>query len=185
MMIVAADLLAERTVLRNTDDTTNEFQNWFEQYQLTRTDGKWLFDRRDPLIDRNWTVSTKGKEQAWKWAITSKYLDQKLVTIDAWTNLWGHWTNYDNGYSETTTICSALVSRTGAISLVTALQTASVLDPYALPSANRQDIFSIDKLSVRGWILDDNVCAKLDELDTWATKLTYPGPMLRRKSLLN
>lgn len=177
MMIVAADLLVERPVRRNEDETANEFQQWFESYQSTRKDGKWLFDRRDPLIDKKWSTAASGESQFWKWSISPKYLDQKLVTVDACTNLWGDWTNYDNGYKETTTIRSALVSRAGAMSLVSALQTSSQLDPYALPSAARQGSLSTDEFSLRGWILDDNVCSHIDEFDPWATNLKYPGPV--------
>lgn len=177
MMIVAAGLLVERPVLRNSDEESNEFQQWFEGYQLSRTDKKWMFDRRDPLTDKKWFAPKNDERQSWRWAITSEYLHHKLVSDDCCFTLWGDWTNYDNGFSESTIIRSALVSRTGAMSLAAALQTSSELDPYALPSACRQDELLLSELSLRGWVVDENIGTGLDEFDPWAINLSYPGPM--------
>ena len=49
-MLVAADLLDERPVRHHADEPVNEFQDWLSSYLLTRADGKWLADRRDPRL---------------------------------------------------------------------------------------------------------------------------------------
>ncbi|QGS61885.1 hypothetical protein [Shewanella algae] len=177
MMIVAADLLAQRSVLRNIHEETDEFQQWLEKYQLTREDGYWLFDRRDPHIQKKWSAPEGENRQDWKWGITAEYLDGKLNADDGGLNLWGHYTNYSNSYSEETNIRSALVSRTGAEALVAALQTSADLEPYALPRAKGDDYLQMGELTLKGWVFDDDVGARLDEYDPWSMNLAYPGPM--------
>ncbi|WP_208856741.1 hypothetical protein [Pseudoalteromonas rubra] len=176
MMFVAAELLNELPVLRESDSETNEFEQWFERYQLTRTDGKWLFDRRDTFLEKSWLPPENNGDKIWRWAINSDYLKQKLGTVDSWINLWGHWVNYASGFRETTTIRSALVSRTGAISLAAALQTSPELVPYALPSSGMRGGQLMGELSLQGWVIDESVSARLDEYDLWANNLMYPGP---------
>ncbi|QYJ75319.1 hypothetical protein [Shewanella sp. FJAT-52076] len=177
MMIVAADLLAQRSVLRNIHEEADEFQQWLEKYQLTRKDGYWLFDRRDPPIQKNWSAPEGKNRQDWKWGITAEYLDGKLNADDGGLNLWGHYTKYSDSYSEVTKIRSALVSRSGAGALVVALQTSAELEQYALPSANGDDCLQMGELTLKGWVFDDDVYARLDEYDPWSTNLAYPGPM--------
>lgn len=177
MMIVAADLLAQRPVLRNVDEETNEFQQWLEKYQLTREDGYWLFDRRDPHIHKNWSAPEGDNRKDWQWCITAEYLDEKLASDDGRLNLWGKCTYYSNSYSEVTNIRSALVSRTGARALAAALQASKEIKPYALPSTSGNDHLQMGELTLKGWAFDDEVCARLDENDPWSLNLAYPGPM--------
>ncbi|WP_219012643.1 hypothetical protein [Shewanella algae] len=177
MMIVAADLLAQRSVLRNIHEEADEFQQWLEKYQLTREDGYWLFDRRGPHIQKKWSAPEGENRQDWKWGITAEDLDGKLTADDGGLNLWGHYTNHSNGYSEETNIHSALVSRTGAEALIAALQTSAELEPYALPRAEGGDYLQMGELTLKGWVFNDDVCARLDEYDPWSTNLAYPGPM--------
>ncbi|WP_210215156.1 hypothetical protein, partial [Mesorhizobium sp. M4B.F.Ca.ET.089.01.1.1] len=49
-MIVAGQLLDTAPTYRSPDTTEDDFSEWFRSYHdLSRTDGYWLADRRDPI----------------------------------------------------------------------------------------------------------------------------------------
>jgi hypothetical protein len=132
MMLVAAALLRERPVRRRAEEPLDEFRKWLPWYLPIRADGRWLADRRDPrlVVDRP-PPEGYGHKQ-WRWSVTADYLDQKLVTDDGMTVLWGHWNSGENEHDETVSVRSALVSRAGVEALVAALQTAPELGRFAL-----------------------------------------------------
>jgi hypothetical protein len=177
MMIVAARLLNKRSVRKRIDDSKDEFQDWIERYLLTRTDGHWLADRRDPRLVAE-PPPTKGyADRTWCWSVTAEYLDHQLLTDDGLRVLWGYWSSGDRNDSETVSIRSALVSRDGADALLAALQTAPNTDRFLLPDADRDEVLEAGHLRLFGWVVGESEAARLDEDDPWATKLRYPGPI--------
>lgn len=50
MMLVAARLLESHAVGKSDEEPRNDFQQWLERQLLTRADGRWLADRRDPHL---------------------------------------------------------------------------------------------------------------------------------------
>lgn len=174
MMIVAARLLRERPVLRNTEDSVDDFRDWMSRYVMTRTDGKWLADRRDPcFID---TPSRREYRDAnWRWTVAASDLDAKLATDDGMTVLWGDWTVGDSDHRESVTVRSALASRTGVSSLIASAQNAAELGRVFLPRAGDESI-DTGPLKLRGWVSDVEIHARLDEADPWSRGLRFPGP---------
>ncbi|WP_205525541.1 NACHT domain-containing protein [Pyxidicoccus trucidator] len=176
MMLVAAALLSERPVRRRAEDSLDDFREWLSHYLLARPDGRWLADRRDPRLVADPPAPTGYGDTQWPWSVTADYLDQKLVTDDDMTVLWGYWTGGERKHTETVFIRSALVSRAGVEALVAALQTAPELGRLALPYAGEEDGLESGPLKLKGWVSDKDALTRLDRGDPWATGLSYPGP---------
>jgi hypothetical protein len=184
MMLVAAALLKERPVRRRDEEAIDDFREWLTDHLLTRTDEKWLADRRDPRLVVEPPPPESYGDKLWCWNVTAQYLDEKLVTDDGLIVFWGHWSSGDRDQNETVYVRSALVSRRGAEALVAALQTAPTLGRFSLPSdageegeegEEREDLV-VGALKLRGWVSNKNIPARLDEGDPWAEGLDYPGP---------
>lgn len=176
LMLVAAELLKERPVRRRAEDAQNEFEEWLTEHLLTRDDGTWLADRRDPRLIAEPSSATGVDDKNWCWSVTAKYIDQMLSTDDGATVFWGHWDGGDTYHRETVSIRSALVSRAGAEALVAALQSAPDLNRFVLPSAEEEEPLQCGHLRLEGWVMNDRISARLDEGDPWAAKVYYPGP---------
>ena len=56
MMIIAGRLLASVPLHRNPDWPEDDFYKWLADHGVTRTDGNWLADRRDPVSSRTTRV---------------------------------------------------------------------------------------------------------------------------------
>ncbi|MGB5830952.1 MAG: hypothetical protein WBG92_03055, partial [Thiohalocapsa sp.] len=176
MMLVAADLLEDRSVRRQADKPINEFRDWLSPYLLTRADGKWLADRRDPRLIADPPEPKGYDDKLWRWSVSADDLDQKLRTDDDFVVLWGYWTGGERDARETVSVRSALVCRAGAEALMATLQTAADLDRFGLPYAGAIEGLEIGPLKVVGWVTDESTSARLDEHDPWSEGLRYPGP---------
>jgi hypothetical protein len=177
MMLVAADLLKERPVRRHEDEAIDDFRDWLSDHLLTRTDGKWLADRRDPRLVAEPPPPHGYGDKLWCWSVTREYLDEKLVSDDDLIVLWGDWSSGETDSNETVSVRSALVSRIGAEALVAALQTAPELGRFGLPSAGDGEDLEAGALKLSGWVTDEHVSARLDKGDPWAEDVYYPGPV--------
>lgn len=49
MMVVAGELLATMPPIQDPDYPTDHFTDWMAYHGLSRVDGNWLVDRRDPV----------------------------------------------------------------------------------------------------------------------------------------
>lgn len=176
MMLVAATLLKEQPVRRQADESIDEFRDWLSSYLLTRVDGQWLADRRDPQLVKEPSSPEGYDDKLWCWSVTADYLDQMLVTEDNMTVLEGYWSGGENSYYETVSVRSALASRIGAEALVAALQTAPELGHFTLPKARFSEDMEAGILKLKAWVTDESDPARLDEGDPWAKSLHFPGP---------
>jgi hypothetical protein len=203
-MVIASELVEEKTARRYKNHSTNEFEDWLSRFMLLRGDGRWVADRRAPRL----LPPGEPRGNNWRWSVTADYLDQQLTTDDAHHVLFGEWANGETDAHETVSIRSALVSTLGASSLLAALQTAEKFDRIALPYASDRagvqgesesnapvdkavdvegtgdiDADEEDKedvnagaLKLTGWLTDQSGEARLDEYDPWAEGMRFPGP---------
>jgi len=176
MMMVAAALLKERPVRRRAGDATDESHEWLSDYLLTRSDGQWLADRRDPRLVAEPPPPESYGDRLWRWGVTAAYLDQKIVSDDRVIVFWGYWQGGERDHEETVSVRSALVSRTGAEALVAALQTAPELGRFDLPSAGEEEDLEAGSLKLIGWVKHEHVYARCDKGDPWAVGLHFPAP---------
>lgn len=176
MMIVAARLLRTHPVGKNEDGPQNDFEEWLDGRLLTRDDGRWVADRRDPHLAAVPPKPQSYGDKTWCWSVTAEYLDRQLLTDDGLQVLWGHWSSGHGDDEETVSVRSALVGRAGAAALLAAAQTAPNTESIYFPSQDESDEPETDLLRLVGWIASRNESTGIDEYDPWGEKLEYPGP---------
>ena len=175
MMIVAGKLLA--TVPRHQDpnDPDNEFEEWLRRHLLSRQDGCWLADRRDPapLEWPDW--KDEKQEDDWRWSVCRSDFERVFGLGEDKLNLSGYWNTVSGRREETASISSALVTPDRSFALLRALQTATRSRDYRIPDAG--DELEIDEagFQLKGWVEYRDSETRLDEFDPWAGAIRYPS----------
>ena len=174
MMIVAGNLLARTPYHQDPDDPEDKFEYWLKSHLLSRQDGYWLADRRDPK-PLQWP-SWKGQKQEddWSWSVCPSDFSRFLNADNDRLNLWGDWNTVFGQREEKVRINSALVAPQRSAALLAALQT--ITNPYwcRLPDAD-SDV-EIDDLGfkLKGWVDIPTSDMELDEFDPWGGGIRYP-----------
>jgi hypothetical protein len=115
-------------VVHRRDSYEDEWREWLSRHLLTRNDGYWLADRRDPapLERRRWIYENKTGN--WRKEITPiDFLDGILLERngETWLNVFGSWEDGDSERKESFYVSSALVSPEASQSLLYALTNCS------------------------------------------------------------
>jgi len=174
MMIVAGQLLATTPTHSNPDyGEDDEFADWFSGHDLTRQDGRWLWDRRDsePIIESTW-LSRDKKHPEYLLVTDSDF--KEALQSGSKLNLYGSWTVSDANHEQSVSIYSALVTPENSGALLRALTTADNIYDYAIPCADSS--LEINKLGFEllGWVQSDIDARRLDEYDRWAGDIPFP-----------
>ena len=178
MFAVAAKLLLEMPVVHSYSWCEDEWLNWLQRHILTRTDGRWLSDRRDvPSLERRVWLSEKLTENWHQDIKTDDFLDGLLTDYkgETWLNIRGSWSDSDSERQESFYITSALVSQKTSESLLNALSTC--LNPYdfKLPAYEEEEMeFNEPPFELQGWIWRSSQDEGLDAADPHAGKIDYP-----------
>lgn len=178
MFYVAGDLLAMFPVQADSYDDS-PFDSWLINHLLTRSDGEWLADRRDPrpLHRRPW--QGESDSEFWRWAITRQDFDTVMGIehgLPNWLPIWGEWHFSDGFRSETVSVASALVRESNAGALVHKLQTDGEPHLRYLPSVREYgDEFNFPVL--RSWVFEPSPTEGLDRFDPFGGRLPYPTAM--------
>jgi hypothetical protein len=176
MMIVAGNLLASTPTHCDSEyGEEDEFAAWLDRHDLSRGDGRWLWDRRDPAPLERYSWQDRKKDDDTEHRITSDDFEEALKIGDM-LNVWGHWTTADSKYEQSTHVCSALVAPDRSRSLLRALGTAGNVYDYAIPSAGSD--MEIDEFGflLKGWVVDRSRDRGLDSMDRWAGGISFPPP---------
>lgn len=176
MMVVAGKLLATIPVHCDPDDYLDRFHNWLEGHDLSRQDGGWLADRRDPLPLERPAWKDEKETDEWRCSTIKHDFDQVLLTTDGQLNLWGHWRWFLGHREESIRVYSALVSPERSMALLRALQ--SVDNPYDFRIPDADDHLEIDfeEFRLKGWIANRSRENGIDERDPWGAAIVYPPP---------
>ena len=174
MMVVAGKQLETIPRHQDPEEPENEFSRWLGRHLLSRGDGYWLADRRDPE-PLEWP-SWKDEKQEENWRSSVKRSDfGRVLGIDGnrWT-LWGSWQAVSGRREERVYITSALVASDRSFALQRALQTATDPRDFRIPDA--EDEMEIDNSGFRlkGWVEDHDVETRRDKLDPWAGAIRFP-----------
>lgn len=175
MMIVAGQLLATTPTHSNPDYVEDdEFADWFSGHDLTRQDGRWLWDRRDrePITESTWL--SHDKEHPEYLLVTNTDFEEALQDGNK-LNLYGCWTESDTNREQSINIYSALVTPNSSDALLRALSTTDNLYNYAIPCAGSS--MEINKLGFEllGWVLNNNDASRLDQYDRWTGGISFPA----------
>ena len=175
MMTVAGKFLATTPLHQDPDYDEDEFNSWLEMHLLSRQDGYWLADRKDPIPCDCSSWKNVDKEDHWRWSVQRPDFDRLLGLGGQRLNLWGNWNTVVGQREERVGITSALVVPSRSGSLLRALQTADNPFHFRLPQVG--DELEIDESDFRlqGWVEDRNTESGLDRFDPWAGDLEYPA----------
>jgi hypothetical protein len=176
LMSVAARLVVTMPTTRYYGDRDEPWPDWLRGHMLTRRDGRWLADRRDPtpLKQRDWT--DKQVVTNWRWNLKREdFLDvlwkHEPPTHPVCVN--GHWVEMRDGYTEKIVITSALVDPAHSHAIASELRSCfhherQPLGPFDAPSEDWSDG------KVMGWIRSPWSDPKLDQFDPIARQIKFP-----------
>jgi len=186
LFCVAGQLLKKYPTIIDSEEE-DLWDYWLESHTLTRKDGKWISDRRDPMpIDIYVNFSKEQKDDNWEFSVEPKDFERclrfreddfKLLPIS------GHW----KLNSEEVSIASILVNSKTSNALLRAYQTTN--DPYNvyLPSYDNVHFSSEvkDKYFTKyPWVLTDSsqglMVDEFDPLAKIAFPPRYPAPNIIR-----
>jgi hypothetical protein len=177
MMIVAGKLLEITPTHRDSDyREEDEFADWLNGHDLSRRDGRWLWDRRDPMPLDRLTWRDPGKDDDQRRIVTADDFNEALHS-GAFLNIWGDWTEAVSDRNQSVHIRSAFVSNDNSLALLRALATVNNVHDYSIPGAGNHT--EIDQLGylLKGWIVNHSREQGLDSLDPWAGGISFPPPM--------
>lgn len=179
MFMCAGKLLTTKPLVDSRyDDVDDVFQDWLKRHDISRSDGRWLADRRDPQSENRpgWLQDTSGNLNEWLGAISEDIFDKALSPTAGLLTVWGHWSDNRSDRRESVSVYTALVSPERSFSLLRALQTAENVYDYKIPSAGED--MEIDHMSyqLKGWINDISEYKGIDEHDPWAGDVSFPLP---------
>ncbi len=178
MLAVATKLLLEMPVVHSYSWCEDKWADWLQRHTLTRSDGRWLADRRDPPpLERRAWLSEKPTEH-WQQDIKSDdFLDGLLTNYkgENWLNIRGSWSDSESERQESFYITSALVSQRTSESLLNALSTCMNPHDFKLPAYEEEEMeFNEPPFGLQGWIWRSSQDEGLDAADPHAGKIDYP-----------
>lgn len=178
MLAVAAKFLETMPVLDARDGREDRWVEWLNRYNLTREDGRWLADRRDPapLQTREWLSEEWTKN--WRQQIDAKDFLAGILyeqNEEIWTVVSGQWEICDGNREETFFVSTALVSPVASQALLNALTTCPDPNDFKLPEYEESHMeFSQAPFELTGWTWRHWSDYQLDEFDPFGAHITYP-----------
>lgn len=178
MLVVASRLLEKMPIVHSSDWYEDEWQEWLHRHLLTRSDGYWLYDRRDPvpLYRREWINEVRNLD--WREEISNDdFIDGILSERNGelWLNVFGSWEDGDSERAESFYITSSLVSTATAQSLLFALSTCSSHHDFKLPEYEEERMeINMQPFVLKGWVFQEEHSKCLDEFDPHSAKVDYP-----------
>jgi len=182
MMIAAGKLLQSTSMHCDSEYGAEEddFARWLDSHDISRRDGRWLWDRRDPTPRKRSDWQTREKDDESRLMITEDDVDEALRSKEL-LNIWGHWTEVSPKRQQSVYIRSALVSPNNSLALLRALATTRNVYDYIIPEAGSDN--EIDQLGfyLKGWISNPSSVQGLDSQDPWAGGINFPPPIPTRE----
>lgn len=174
MMTVAGRLLETRPLYQAPNDPRDDFSEWITEHLLSRADGRWLADRRDP-VPLGWPAwKSLPSSDEWPFSVRQQDFERSLICETGEVVVAGGWTTYADNRSETVSVNSALVSLEKSAALVRALQTADHAFDVQIPDAVSDGEVNQGSFQLRGWIENPYEVRRLDQHDPWAAGIGYP-----------
>lgn len=175
MMVTAGKLLATTPIKENDSYILKDsFFDWLERHELSRDDGRWLWDRRDTPPYSMTTHYNKYNDDEPTELAEEDF--QNMLFEDEFINVFGGWTIPTKSAELNISVTSALVSSPTSSALLRALSTA--IDPYdyAIPSYDSDHEIHHEDFTLKGWITLNESSRRLDSEDSWSGGISYPPP---------
>jgi len=174
MMTIAAKLQATVPLHEDPDDPEEEYPEWLRRYVLSRDDGRWLADRRDPTPSEWKGWKSEPMSDQWRWSVSHADFDRALGLDEHVVNAWSWWKAIHGEREEVVHVSTALVSSNRAQALLRAYQTASDPHDYRVPSSNDDAEIDEGAYRLRGWIESRSDSSGVDDTDPWAAGISHP-----------
>lgn len=178
MFIVAGELLSTIPTPppASDNDYYDTFEYWLREYELTRPDGLWLSDRRDPEPFNYSNCFIEGDSQEWKWCVAKEDFEKFLFFEYDLVSVAANWTQISGSRRQEVLIESALVSAESAHALLVASQTASDFRfGFSIPrSGESQDEAAVSGFELIGWISREDRKSEIDQHDPWCGDIYFP-----------
>ncbi|SHM92302.1 hypothetical protein [Mucilaginibacter sp. OK098] len=176
MMVAGAGLLKELPVVADDDLEAQNWGKWLSYHLLTRPDGYWLADWKDPLPLKR--PAWPGQDfKSWQADIKASNMVADLImkkNKKIWLTVTGGWEEELDSRRETYSVRSALVSPGTADALMRALATCVDPHDFKLPDYRERNMeIAEPPFELKGWIVERNVSAELDEYDPFAEELPF------------
>ena len=189
LLQIAALMLCEVPVVDNNYDE-NAWASWLQQHDLTRADGRWLADRRDPPPLKRPDWLRKAVTDTWRdeaGVDEADFTEELLLNRngESWLCIDGYWEDGDRDRNETVRVATALVSPPTAQALLNALGTCLNPHDFKLPDLDEDRMeFNAPPFELRGWTRRFDISKGLDDFDPCAGNIPYP-PFVVDSTLLN
>lgn len=178
LMRVAGELSNSVPAYKDPDSDHDDFTEWWHQHDLTRTDGRWLSDRRDPApADQRILTPTTFDKDTWRWSVqASDFMNLLGQASKGLVRIWETSERNEPDRSQSIRIRSALVQPERSNALLGALQVAASQMDFRIPSAGDDLELDIEEYVLRGWMNDDSRELGLDRSDGFSGGVGYPPP---------
>lgn len=180
LFCVAGKLLRNMPVIKQLHDEDHPFEEWFGWQTMTRRDGRFISDRRDPPPVSAHEFGGRGKD--WEDVLEdSAFLDGLLsdnnkpafITVEGW------WEDGNTSLRENYSISSAFIPVETTDALVRVLSNFENPHDYRIPAYQEEfdeDIYCPDdKFTMEGWIDCPEISKNLDAYDPFAADISYPS----------
>lgn len=175
MMIVAGGFLDTEAPTQDRGGWDESFKDWLHGHTLTRSDGRWIADRRDPK-PADWPAWKDEKDDdIWQWGIQRADFETMVFPALDKIRLSGEWSYVASNRIERIGVTSALVPCATSAALLRCLQTTGARE-YYLPSISENHSETPEQgFEIDVWTRDPNVSKRIDGADPWAGELKFPG----------
>lgn len=177
MMIVAGRLLLAAPIRHDTEtNVEDEFAQWLARHELSRNDGRWLADRRDPMPLEwlKWRYQKEGHIA--HNSPDHTHFKQALGTASV-LNVWGYWSIVGSISVQLVQVRSAFVCSDRSMALLRALSADEEGHIYSIPRSSGQCEIDQSGFKLKGWIEDCGDNRQLDNKDPWSGGVQYPPPI--------
>lgn len=168
-MTIAGELVVASDVYQDPYQEVDDFTDWLSDHLPTRTDGRWLADRRDATpTDQHSVTEVAAAKINWEWQVHAGTFVELLTPCGTdLITVWQYAAQTGAGAGETTTIHSALVNRDRCRSLLIAMQTANSSFDHGIPAHGDvyRDELGAEEYQLKGWIDDNSHDTKADRSD--------------------
>jgi len=179
LFVVTSNLLANMPLVYGEyDKKLEDWERWLHYRTLTRSNGKWLSDRRDLIPLLPYLSIPSGDVNVWlKNYSENEFIERLLIwrDNDLWINIRAFWEGNNQGLKEYVFISSALVSPSSSQSLLNAWNSFDNPHDYKLPEYNEERFEkNVHPFNLKGYIISREKEYGLDSYDDFAEELDYP-----------
>ncbi len=183
MLSIAAMLFGEMPIVEHDYDHAEgetAWTDWLERHDLTRADGRWLADRRDPAPLERPEWLRHSRDERWRLELEADenlLIDPLLTERDGatWLRVDGSWDDGDREREECVSVESALVAPAASEALLNALSTCDEpSDRHFFSFDEQENGLDVPPFELRRWIGRAHPSKGLDDMDPHAGSIDYP-----------